>query len=162
MENLEVAQRILNLLGRPYELIRFVTDRPGHDRRYAMNCDKLKSELGWRLPWTFEAGLADTIRWYSENQSWLEKVRSGAYREYFARDYGDRERLCRLLEATTCPTAVRLDFSEKTIRPIPLIPTVPPAELSPPFCATTSGRKALWNLLTRLASSAMPEPSFLV
>jgi len=93
MENLEVARRVLDLLGRPHELIRFVTDRPGHDRRYAMNCDKLKSELGWRPRWTFEAGLADTIRWYRENQEWLERVSSGAYREYFARHYGDRERL---------------------------------------------------------------------
>jgi dTDP-glucose 4,6-dehydratase len=91
--NLEVAQRVLDLLGRPRELIRFVADRPGHDRRYAINCDKLKSELGWRPQWTFDVGLADTICWYRENQEWLERVISGAYREYFARHYDDRERL---------------------------------------------------------------------
>jgi dTDP-glucose 4,6-dehydratase len=93
MENLEVARRILDLLGRPPALIRFVADRPGHDRRYAMNFDKLKSELGWRPRWGFDAGLADTICWYQENAAWLEKVCSGAYREYFARHYRDRDAL---------------------------------------------------------------------
>jgi len=92
MENLEVAGRVLDLLGKPGTLIRFVSDRPGHDRRYAMNCEKIKSELGWRRQWTFETGLPDTIRWYSENREWLDEMRSPAYREYFARQYHDRER----------------------------------------------------------------------
>lgn len=103
MENLEVARQVLDRLGRPHALIRFVSDRPGHDRRYAMNCDKLKSELGWRPQWTFEAGLADTIRWYRENQEWLERVSSGACREYFARHYGDRERLLSQLRPPGMP-----------------------------------------------------------
>lgn len=92
IENLEVAWRILDLLGRPRTLVQFVSDRPGHDRRYAMNCDKIKSELGWRQQWTFETGLPNTIRWYRENREWLDEMRSGAYREYFARHYEDRER----------------------------------------------------------------------
>jgi len=103
MENLEVARHVLDLLGRPHELIRFVADRPGHDRRYAMNCDKLKSELGWRPRWTFKAGLADTIHWYREHQDWLQEVSSGAYREYLARHYGDRERLLSQLRSPGMP-----------------------------------------------------------
>jgi len=57
-----------------------------------MNCDKIKSELGWRQQWTFEAGLPETVRWYRENREWLDEMRSPAYREYFARHYHDRER----------------------------------------------------------------------
>jgi len=92
IENVEVARRILDLLGQPPTLLRFVSDRPGHDRRYAMTCDKIKSELGWRQQWTFEAGLPETVRWYRENREWLDEMRSPAYREYFARHYHDRER----------------------------------------------------------------------
>ena len=92
IENLEVARRILDQLGQPRTLVQFVSDRPGHDRRYAMNCDKIKSELGWQQQWTFEAGLPETIRWYRENREWLDEMRSPAYREYFARHYHDRER----------------------------------------------------------------------
>jgi len=92
IENLEVAWRILDLLGKPRRLVQFISDRPGHDRRYAMNCDKIKSELGWRQRWSFDTGLPDTIRWYRENREWLNEMRSGAYREYFARHYEDRER----------------------------------------------------------------------
>ncbi len=99
MENMEVARRILDRLGRPHTLLRFVADRPGHDRRYAMNCDKVKSELDWRQQWTFEAGLDDTIRWYASNRAWLNEVRSGAYRDYFARHYQDRERTLARIQA---------------------------------------------------------------
>ena len=91
MENLEVARRILDTLHRPQDLIQFVADRPGHDRRYAMDCAKLKSELGWHSRRSFDSGLAATIRWYRENQVWLDEVRSGAYRTYFARHYEARE-----------------------------------------------------------------------
>ncbi len=92
IENLEVAYRILDLLGQPRTLVQFVSDRPGHDRRYAMNCTKIKSEMGWRQQWTFDTGLPATVRWYGANRAWLEKMQSGAYREYFARHYEDRER----------------------------------------------------------------------
>jgi dTDP-glucose 4,6-dehydratase len=110
MENVEVATRILDLVGRGRDLIRFVADRPGHDRRYAIDCEKLKSELGWRQQWSFEAGLADTVRWYCENYQWLDEVRSGAYRDYFARHYRDRERTLaesrHLSKPSILPTAV--------------------------------------------------------
>ena len=92
IENLEVAYRILDLLGQPRTLVQFVSDRPGHDRRYAMNCAKIKSALGWRQQWTFDTGLPATVHWYGDNREWLEKMQSGAYREYFARHYEDRER----------------------------------------------------------------------
>ncbi len=87
LENLDVAHRILDHLGRPRTLIQFVADRPGHDRRYALNCDKLKAALGWQPSGDFDAGLARTIQWYRENAAWLDEVRSGAYREFFARHY---------------------------------------------------------------------------
>ena len=92
IENLEVARRILDLVGKPRTLIQFVSDRPGHDRRYAMNCEKIKSKLGWRQQRSFETGLPETIRWYRENRAWLDEMRSPAYRECFARHYQDRER----------------------------------------------------------------------
>lgn len=92
IENLEVAHRVLDLLGQPRTLVQFVSDRPGHDRRYAMNCHKIKSELGWQQRWTFDTGLPETVRWYAENREWLQEMQSGAYREYFARHYEDRER----------------------------------------------------------------------
>lgn len=91
MENLEVAWRILELLGRPRDLVRFVADRPGHDRRYAINCETIQRELGWRPRRDFSQGLADTIAWYQSNSAWLKEVRSGAYREYFARNYVQRD-----------------------------------------------------------------------
>jgi len=87
MRNLDVARLILGALGRPESLIEFVKDRPGHDLRYALNCDKLSSETGWRAQISFENGLSATIDWYQRNQPWLDDVRSGAYRDYFDRHY---------------------------------------------------------------------------
>ncbi len=89
-ENIQVVREILRLAGKGDELIRFVTDRPGHDRRYAIDGGKIAAELGWRPARTFEAGLAETFRWYVENRSWWERVRSGAYRDYYERQYGPR------------------------------------------------------------------------
>lgn len=91
-ENLEVAHRILDLLGRPRTLIRFVADRLGHDRRYAMNCGKLKAELGWQPQLSFDTGLSDTIGWYQKNNHWLQEVRTGTYHDYFSRHYEDRDK----------------------------------------------------------------------
>ena len=87
-ENLHVVREILRLAGRGEELIRYVTDRPGHDRRYAIDSAKMARELDWRPTVGFEAGLAETFAWYVANQAWWERVRSGAYREYYARQYG--------------------------------------------------------------------------
>ncbi len=89
-ENLTVVREILRLVGRGEELIRYVQDRPGHDRRYAIDAGKIHSELGWRPRHSFEQGLAQTVAWYQQNRSWWERVRSGAYRDYYERQYGAR------------------------------------------------------------------------
>ncbi|HWP38063.1 MAG TPA: dTDP-glucose 4,6-dehydratase [Gemmatimonadales bacterium] len=79
-QNLDVVRALLRLLGKPESLIRFVADRPGHDRRYAMDTTKLTGELGWRPAHSFEAGLAQTVQWYLEHRSWWERVLTEAYR----------------------------------------------------------------------------------
>ncbi len=72
------------------KLITFVKDRPGHDRRYAINCDKIKSELGWKQAYTFDKGLAATVDWYLSNEAWSESVRSGEYRKWIEKNYSTR------------------------------------------------------------------------
>ncbi len=93
--NLDLVRLLLKLLremrpelGNPEELITFVTDRPGHDWRYALNTAKIERELGWRPQVDLEEGLRRTLSWYLAHQDWLERVRSGAYREYLRRQYG--------------------------------------------------------------------------
>ncbi len=88
--NLEVVELILALLGKPRSLIRFVEDRPGHDRRYAIDPSKVEREFGWRPLETFESGLRKTIAWYQANGAWVERVRSGEYQQYYERMYGRR------------------------------------------------------------------------
>jgi dTDP-glucose 4,6-dehydratase len=87
--NLEVAESVLEALGKPRTLLRFVKDRPGHDRRYAIDSGKAERELGWRPRETWESGLQKTIRWYAEHPDWVERARSGAYREYYQLQYGE-------------------------------------------------------------------------
>jgi dTDP-glucose 4,6-dehydratase len=77
--NLQVTRAVLSLCDKPETLIRHVTDRPGHDRRYAVNCGKAEAELGWRPTITFDEGLAQTVAWYRTNAHWVERIRSGAY-----------------------------------------------------------------------------------
>jgi dTDP-glucose 4,6-dehydratase len=89
LPNLQVVRSILQQLGKPESLIRYVKDRPGHDRRYAIDPALVESELGWRPRETWESGLAKTVRWYQENGAWVQRARSGAYREYYAQQYGD-------------------------------------------------------------------------
>lgn len=86
--NLEVIESLLRALGKPTSLIHFVKDRPGHDRRYAIDPSKAEAELSWRPEETWESGLEKTVRWYAENTKWVERTRSGAYREYYFRQYG--------------------------------------------------------------------------
>jgi dTDP-glucose 4,6-dehydratase len=86
--NIEVAESVLAALGKPGSLLKFVADRPGHDRRYAIDPSKAETELGWRPRETWESGLGKTIRWYAENGEWVERARSGAYREYYQKQYG--------------------------------------------------------------------------
>jgi dTDP-glucose 4,6-dehydratase len=88
--NLDLTYLLLDLLGKPRTLIRHVTDRPGHDRRYAIDCSKIERELGWRPQIRLEDGLRETIRWYQENPDWVAQVRSGEYQRYYERQYGQR------------------------------------------------------------------------
>lgn len=86
--NLEVAKSVLDQLGKPHSLLKFVKDRPGHDRRYAIDSSLIETELGWRPQETWETGLRKTIDWYQANGQWVERARSGAYREFYAQQYG--------------------------------------------------------------------------
>ena len=95
--NLEVVKTICSMLdalkpradGKPYvEQITYVTDRPGHDRRYAIDATKLERELGWKPAETFESGIKKTVQWYLDNQDWVQNVTSGAYREWVSQQYG--------------------------------------------------------------------------
>ncbi len=88
--NLEVVKTILKALDKPESLIRYVTDRPGHDRRYAIDPTKIETELGWEPQYTFDTGIAMTIQWYLDNQDWWKHILSGEYSSYFENMYGNR------------------------------------------------------------------------
>ena len=88
MTNLALVKRVLSELGRPESLITYVKDRPGHDRRYAIDAGKIQRELGWAPRFTFDTALPLTLAWYRAQGEWLQRVRTGAYREYYARQYG--------------------------------------------------------------------------
>lgn len=86
--NLEIVELILRTLGKGKELITHIQDRPGHDRRYAIDNTKITTELGWRPRYTFEKGMAETIAWYQSHREWFERAASGAYQEYYKKMYG--------------------------------------------------------------------------
>jgi dTDP-glucose 4,6-dehydratase len=86
--NIDVVNSVLDHLGKPRSLIQFVKDRLGHDRRYAIDPSLAEAELSWHPQETWETGLQKTIRWYQDNPDWIARARSGAYREYYARQYG--------------------------------------------------------------------------
>jgi len=86
--NIDVVQSLLDALEKPRSLIRFVKDRPGHDRRYAIDPSLAETELRWQPAETWESGLRKTIEWYLENRGWVERARSGAYRSYYREQYG--------------------------------------------------------------------------
>jgi len=90
LPNLDVVRKVLARTGKPESLIQYVTDRPGHDRRYALSSEKLTGETGWRPAMDFETGLARTIEWYRSNSAWVARVRSGEYLTYYERNYADR------------------------------------------------------------------------
>jgi dTDP-glucose 4,6-dehydratase len=89
--NIQVVKTILAELGKPESLIRFVMDRPGHDRRYAIDASKIRRELGWHPKYNYETGIKETIRWYLEHQDWMDKVISGEYLQYYEQQYRDRK-----------------------------------------------------------------------
>ncbi|MGL4551910.1 MAG: dTDP-glucose 4,6-dehydratase [Gemmataceae bacterium] len=86
--NIDLTHTLLDLLGKPRSLIRYVPDRPGHDRRYAIDCSKAEAELGWKPTTPFARGLAETIEWYKANTAWVDQIRSGEYRAYYEKQYG--------------------------------------------------------------------------
>jgi dTDP-glucose 4,6-dehydratase len=90
LDNLTLVRRLLALLGRDDSLIRLVADRPGHDFRYALDASRARAELGWRPEVELEAGLRATAAWYGGHRAWLERARGGAYRDYYAAQYGAR------------------------------------------------------------------------
>jgi len=92
LPNLEVVKTILGHLGRSEDLIEFVADRPGHDRRYAMDISFIRSTLGWEPARSFEAGLRETVDWYVASREWWERVKTERYREYYEKQYGRRLR----------------------------------------------------------------------
>jgi dTDP-glucose 4,6-dehydratase len=87
--NIDMTHAILRLLGKPESLIQYVKDRPGHDRRYSIDCGKIAA-LGWRCRHTFEQALEQTVRWYAENEAWWRPIKSGAYKEYYRKQYVER------------------------------------------------------------------------
>jgi dTDP-glucose 4,6-dehydratase len=88
--NLQVVKTVLRVLDKPESLIKYVTDRPGHDMRYAIDPAKLKRELGWEPVYNFDTGIEQTIRWYLDNREWWEHIISGEYSSYFDKMYGER------------------------------------------------------------------------
>jgi dTDP-glucose 4,6-dehydratase len=105
-ENLTMVRRLLRLTGKPESLISYVQDRPGHDRRYALSCSKIKSELGWGPKISLEMGLRQTIQWYKDNKPWLDNVRAGEYRSYYTKYYENRDSS---LHAIAGATATAID-----------------------------------------------------
>ena len=91
IENLTMARRLLRAVDKPETLLSYVKDRPGHDRRYALSCDKIGRELGWKPAISLEEGLRQTIDWYRTNTQWLAGVRGGEYRSYYEKYYENRD-----------------------------------------------------------------------
>jgi dTDP-glucose 4,6-dehydratase len=88
--NLEVVKTILKALDKPESLIKYVTDRPGHDRRYAIDPTKIETELGWEPIHNFDTGIQETIKWYLNNKDWWQNILNGEYQNYFDKMYGER------------------------------------------------------------------------
>jgi dTDP-glucose 4,6-dehydratase len=88
--NIEIVKLLLKHTGKTEELIEYVKDRPGHDKRYAINSTKIKSELGWEAKHSFENAIQDTIKWYLENQKWWKEIISGDYQNYYQLQYSSR------------------------------------------------------------------------
>lgn len=90
VRNIDLTLTLLELLGKPQTLIKYVADRPGHDLRYAIDCAKAETELGWKPQHNFRDGLRETIDWYLANTAWIDRIKSGEYRKYYEQQYGGR------------------------------------------------------------------------
>ncbi len=90
-ENLTMAKRVLRVTGKPETLLTFVKDRPGHDRRYALDCTKMEKQVGWKPEIPLDEGLHGTIEWYKNNESWVRDIRAGDYRTYYEKYYDNRD-----------------------------------------------------------------------
>jgi dTDP-glucose 4,6-dehydratase len=90
-DNLSMARSLLRITGKPESLLRYVTDRPGHDRRYALDSKKIETELGWNPKISLEDGIRQTIEWYRQNSKWISNIRAGEYLSYYEKYYDDRE-----------------------------------------------------------------------
>ena len=88
--NLEITRSILRILGKPESLMQYVADRPGHDRRYAIDFSKIEREIGWKPRYSLDEGLRRTVRWYTEQENWWRRIKSGAYRDFYEKHYGGR------------------------------------------------------------------------
>lgn len=88
--NIHIVKTILEQLGKPESLMTYVQDRPGHDRRYGIDPTKTMTELGWKPKHSFETGIKETIKWYLDNKDWWTRIQSGAYQEYYSKQYGER------------------------------------------------------------------------
>jgi dTDP-glucose 4,6-dehydratase len=88
--NLAITERIITLVGADRSMIEYVKDRPGHDRRYAIDCTRMKTELGWRPLVNFETGLAETVQWYRQNETWWRRIKTGEYLRYYEEQYDRR------------------------------------------------------------------------
>jgi len=88
--NIEIVKTILDILGKPHSLITYVKDRPGHDRRYAIDNTRIRGSVGFQPRWDFRKGMEETVAWYTENREWWQRVRTGEYLEYYEKWYKDR------------------------------------------------------------------------
>ena len=89
-QNIEIVKLILSQLDKDESLIEFVTDRLGHDRRYAIDSNKIQNDLGWSPKYSFNVGIEQTIQWYLDNQNWTNQIKSGEYKEYYEKMYSCR------------------------------------------------------------------------
>jgi dTDP-glucose 4,6-dehydratase len=90
-ENLAMSKRVLRAMGKPDTLLAFVKDRPGHDRRYALDCKKVEEELSWKPTISLDEGLRQAIKWYESNAEWLTSLQAGEYRSYYEKYYDNRD-----------------------------------------------------------------------
>lgn len=88
LKNIELVTKILDILKKPHSLIKYVEDRPGHDRRYAINPQKIMTELGYKPVYSFESALLETVNWYIQNKKWWLKIKDGSYMNYYSEWYG--------------------------------------------------------------------------